>query len=253
MILIDRLLNRTPKVEFISSSPLALECYPIIKAKSLRPAWYSQEVREYASRRDAVSESNDTDVVTSVARCPGITKLLNEGWIVTTHQDIYLEIDKDMFGWATPIDDKENKDHNFVSWHNASTFKNNPNLAKKIPILKILTPWFIKIPKGFNLFQLPVPYSEETRFYSASGIFERAFGYCEVNIQLFWQAGSGKFLIPAGTPLAQLILIKENKVDAINRLATKEDLDALKLQQRIKMCTYKKKYLDIKNKLSNLL
>ena len=43
---------------------------------------------------------------------------------------------------------------------NDDIFKYSDFYTKKSPILKIQLPWVVKIPKGYSLLQLPVPYRE---------------------------------------------------------------------------------------------
>ena len=46
----------------------------------------------------------------------------------------------------------------------------------------------------------------------------------EINLQLLWQVGPGSYLIKAGTPLAHLILIKDEPVKTIYRTPTEKEL-----------------------------
>jgi hypothetical protein len=57
---------------------------------------------------------------------------------------------------------------------------------------------------------MPIPYSDNVDFTSAVGILR---GNSFLNIQLFWHCLKGVRTIKAGTPLHQMILIKDEKTD----------------------------------------
>ena len=76
-------------------------------------------------------------------------------------------------------------------------------------VIKIQTPWFVEVPKGYSLLMMPLPYSDDKRFTAATGLLR---GNQPLNVQVFWHCLNSEEIIPAGTPLNQMILIKDQSV-----------------------------------------
>jgi len=215
------LFKKPPVVEFLCVMPGALEIHPIESAKAFRPEWFKKSTQEWAENFKKGSPH------ISIGRCPGVTKLYDTGWIVSTWQDIEIEILEDGgYAWATKFDETPLRYDKClpVNEHSPLSFKHSEFLSKKIPILKINTPWHVKIPKGYNMLQLPVPYQEHDWFITAQGIFEKDFGNYELNISVLCNK-IGKFTIKAGTPMAHLILVKDEKIKHTVRYATTEECE----------------------------
>jgi hypothetical protein len=88
-------------------------------------------------------------------------------------------------------------------------------------LIKIQTPWFVTVPKGYSLLCLPVPYNDDIRFTASTGVLK---GCNDVNAQLFWHVKKGKEVVKKGTLLAQYILIKDEEVDYTVSVANDSDL-----------------------------
>jgi len=244
--------NKKPKVEFLCRIDSALVQYPIIEASKLPPAWFKEATSNYAKNAVNFKSSKDSKVVKNIVKCSGIRKLIKTGWILQTYQDIHLKILDGEFSWSTPLNQETICGTPFVSWHAFDSFTNCPQLEGKTPILKINTPWMVKIPKGYNMLQMPVTYGDEDRFLTATGIYERAFGFYELNIQLIWQGGNGEFLIKAGTPIAHLVLVEDSEIKATIRACTSKEVELLKTIQELKLCRYQQNYSMIKASIKQL-
>lgn len=213
--------KKPPVVEFLCVMPGALEIHPIESAKAFRPEWFKKSTQEWAENFKKGSPHR------SIGRCPGITKLYNTGWIVSAWQDIEIEIFEDgRYIWATNFDETPLRYDKClpVDDQSVESFKHSEFLSRTMSILKINAPWHVKIPKGYNMLQLPIPYQEHDLYTAAQGIYERSFGNYELNILLLCNK-IGKFTIKAGTPLAHLILIKDEKPKHIIRYATTEECE----------------------------
>jgi len=189
---------------------------PIIPAKELKREWVE------AARADFIEAKKEGINQTHIARCPGIFDINRTGWVLKSWLDIEIETngDLDTFLWRTPICQKERcpMAGDAVGWHHKDDFfkfqKNFPSNTLG-SIIKIQTPWRILIPKGYNVLEMPVPYSDESRFTVLPGTFYAGVAAC--NVQMLWHVTNGKTIIKAGTPLAQYILIPEDKPEAIVR------------------------------------
>jgi hypothetical protein len=153
------------------------------------------------------------------AKCPGIMLMCKTGWIQTAYQDIEIETFGDgvSFDWRTEIDQAKIPEvgdilNDYVHYHSPDQFdKFKPFTGNTLKtILKINSPWFVEIPKGYSLLRLPIPYHDDSRFSVPSGILSyNNF----LNIQLYWHCLNSKEVIKKGTPLCQMILIKNQEPD----------------------------------------
>jgi len=222
---------KKPKVEFLCLHPGALETYPIVPIHKARPQWLNDSLVEF------INLKNQGNADKSVARCPGITKLYKTGWVVQSWQDIKISVDKDgAYEWACSIDESKlvPEKPNMISNHMSDSFKHSEYLKNKVPILKLQLPWAVKIPKGYNMMLLPLPYQEHDYFTVARGIYERDYGYFLLNLPLLCKGEKYEFTIEAGMPLAHLVLIKDEKIDSVTRYATKKEI-----QDIVTVCSIK--------------
>lgn len=246
--------KKPPKVEFLCVDETIQHLYPIVEARKLHPTWFKETTTSYAKE---LLSSTDTSVRKNIAKCRGIRKLLNTGWVARTWQDIKLKVYEDgSFEWATPIDQTtlDNcADRESVTYHSMDSFSKCEALANKLPILKVQLPWVVKVPNGYNIMQLPITYGDEGRFVAATGIYEPAFGsMMELNIQLLWQAGAGEFLIKAGTPLAQFIATKNETLTALVRTITPKEMKVLSAEILTKHKSYCPHHTVVKEQLKQL-
>jgi hypothetical protein len=181
-----------------------------------------------AKARKFFSNNPDGPITT---KCPGIFSVLNTGWIQRTYMDITIETfgDKEHLWVNTEIDQRNATiqgqkylDH-YVSWHWADQFGNfREDCTDTLKtLIKIQSPWFVDIPKGYSLLMMPVPYNDDTRFTAATGLLK---GKHPLNVQLYWHCLNSKEVIKAGTPISQMILIKDQSNDYEIEVV-EEDLD----------------------------
>jgi hypothetical protein len=248
--LLKKLFFQKPTVEFVSSIPNLLDAEIIVPMHQYRPNWMKQEIEEYKANRAEFSHVRHNS---TIAKCAGLRALFQTGWIVKTWQDIFLDVHGDgTFSWNTPIDQKAANFYpiesglDFVGYHDQTLFKHSKFYAQTPAILKIQMPVFVKIPKGYNILQSPVPYQEHDDFVTAQGIYERGFGFFELNIQLMYNK-TGQSVIKAGTPIAHLCLIKDEKVSTNYCNASLEDIQQLKSQSLLKVALTNLGHKTLKN------
>ena len=196
-------------IEFYSLSPSVVESMPIIPAREYKYKWYARAVEELRNKSN----------LNSVARCPGIIDVNSRGWVQRTYQDIWIETTEDNKRFirareeinqkALPMGDKM---YNYVNFHGPGTlahFREGHDHAMDT-IIKIQSPWRVKIPDGYTLLAMPIPYPDDQRFTAAHGTLK---GEIWLNVQLFWHVKPGGIQhIPKGTPVQQYILIKDEDV-----------------------------------------
>ena len=207
-------------IQFKTISKELTKDYPIQKASLDNFEWYKKMVGDL--RKTSKFELH-------TGRCPGIISVCNEGWYLVNYQDIEIKTcghDRD-FTWKSEIDQKKLIGYDYVHYHTFNQLKKFKEFRKDTlhTLIKIQTPWFADIPKGYYLLVLPLPYTDELRFTSSTGILK---GRSALNTQLFWHIKNGTEVIKKGTLLAQLILIKEDKINYSVLQATEEEIQERK-------------------------
>jgi hypothetical protein len=105
------------------------------------------------------------------------------------------------------------KDNNFNSELISSFSGKHPNLAVPVAngsiksLIKINTPWAVKIPTGWSMLMLPVSYGDDTRFTAKPGILTEGEFYT-ISPIIEWHVKNSVEKIEAGTPLLQMIPIR---------------------------------------------
>ena len=90
--------------------------------------------------------------------------------------------------------------------------KNWPKNAHE-QVIKINTPWHVRIPKVYKMLQTMPAFGDENRFLTISGIVEEEHGIVKLNFPMYW-FDRGTTLLKQGTPIAQLIVIKQENIEA---------------------------------------
>jgi hypothetical protein len=212
------MLFKKPKVVFECLIPGVERIMPMVEAKTIRHPWVNRAVAELKADRQHPEFGMHNKVYT--AKCPGIFSLQRHGWVMRTWQDITIETfgDGSRFEWTSSMDQKNLNEHvgDCVSFHPdiqlANYMENWPNNTLRT-LLKIQSPWRCVVPKGYYLMEMPVAYSDESRFTTVNGFFSHEQGIAQMNPQFMWHIMNGKTLIKAGTPISQYILIPKDGYD----------------------------------------
>jgi hypothetical protein len=209
------------KIKFYCSLPEVLEKYPIIKSKDFNYAWLKKSAIEY--KKDLQTNSKYQHVNGTI-KCTGIHSILNKGYILRSWFDLTIKTTNDPYKFEYIIPQEiaaylEEKKYNkqLITWFSGDDSRLSVPLSENSlqTLIKIITPWAVSIPKGWNLLIQPIPYPDETAFTATHGILESGDFY-EINPILAWHKKNEDVLIKAGTPLCQLIPIKETEIKVEN-------------------------------------
>ena len=205
-----------PKIEFCSEI-IGLEKFmPIIPAKDLPLDWVKRALADV--KKEGLIETG-INTKAHITRCPGIMSSRTQGWIVRLHQDIEIEATDKHIVWRTPINDQKYS-HDLLE-PTVNTFQDYVlyQFMKKWPkgahpmVVKINTPWHVKIPRGYKMLQTMPAFGDENRFQTITGIVEEEHGIVKLNFPMYWFE-QGTTLLKQGTPIAQLMVIKQDEVEA---------------------------------------
>ena len=211
-------------IKFISVIEGVEETMPIIPASKQQYGWVKKaanHLKTVGSLTEMEEYANSNLDIRHTSKCPGIINLKSKGFIVRNHSDINLKIlDKDGgYEWNTPSNWIEMSDgicENTITHHfegSLHQFMNDWPKDTLLIVLKINLPWYVKIPKGWELIMVDPFYKDDYRFTVCPGIFEPELGLAKLNIPVHWHSTSGEFMIKAGTPIAQLIPLRKENID----------------------------------------
>jgi hypothetical protein len=238
-----------PKVEFRYLIPNMNAIMPIIPAKAYKHAWAK---RARAHMTELMQNNPDLfkEKFVHITKCVGIRDIMQRGWIVRSWMDIVIETASNGTDvkWFSPLDQREFLPRrDAISFHApeqlSDFYESWPDDALRM-LIKINTPWAVKVPRGYSMLLMPVAYADESRFTVMSGLIQSDLPAAPINVQMRWHVKEGKELIKAGTPLAQLILIKDDDVEATQ--VYREDDDMLFGSYLLYNNRFSRMYSDIK-------
>lgn len=226
------------KIQFFSSIPGLADACPIIPASKYIANWQKRAREDYKS-----SAKKKDGRVDHIAQCPGIFDLHRHGYILPMWHDVLIETmgDGSDFRWTVPTSDI----HDLAEGKEIIS-KQQTGVETLMPVkpwsmsslIKFNTPWNVIAPKGVKFIMIPIAYPDSFEFESSIGILDPSIS-TELNCQAFYNIPRGKFLLKAGTPLAQLIPLSEEKFELVVRDKNKSDELWLKKKQFIMNFTFK--------------
>lgn len=208
-------------LEFYTLIPELIKDMPIEKARIKGFQWYKNMVDAYLA--------SDPKPHIHTSRCPGILGICSMGWVQRTYQDFTITTNGDgkSFEWHTQNDQKQlmygELMENYISHHPPRQLFDFGQFKKDTleTIIKIQSPWTVKIPEGYTLLEMPIPYSDCNHFTSAIGVLKN-YSFC--NVQLFWHTLNEEVVIKKGTPLCQYLLIKDEEHEAVLKVADRNTM-----------------------------
>lgn len=198
-----------------------MEKYPIIKAKEFKPQWIKDSASAYKSDLNTKSK---TSHVNGTIKCVGIHAILNRGFILRTWHDFTIRTGSDPYQFEYFIPEaitsylqERNYNNQLISWFSGkdSTIRTPVPDGSLKTLIKLVMPWSVEIPKGWSLLIQPIPYPDEPAFSATHGILSRGDFY-EINPILIWHKMNSETLIKAGTPICQMIPIRDEEIEFEN-------------------------------------
>lgn len=133
--------------------------------------------------------------------CPSFLDIFTEGFILPAHTDMWFRVEENgQFEWQvanTSFHIETHNNHQLVN-HIKSPIKQ---------VFKIIYPWFVVVPKGYSIRQLPMFYDYNPDWHIAYGTF-KADRIPEIALQLNFTSEKNEIFIKAGTPLCQYVPYK---------------------------------------------
>jgi hypothetical protein len=171
------------------------------------PNWY----KELDSYTHGKKEILDNSVVpTTIKRCMPVFDSMTAGYIIFTPYDLFVTqtTSEDDPLTTQPFYHWKGKD--FISFHDISQAPNYPNnLGHTVSFPKFINQWGIKTPRGYSTMFIQ-PTHRDSVFTIFPGIVDTDRYTDGVNIPFILNDINFSGLIPAGTPIAQVIPFKRD-------------------------------------------
>ncbi|MEM9054862.1 MAG: hypothetical protein AAGB16_06010 [Pseudomonadota bacterium] len=205
-------------IEFVCSPELFGKIPEPTRAGKAMPDWFRSLPREMGMR-----DAHGLPGLTAKA-CLPMTDIFSLGYILPLPVDLQIEGEGYgaplQIGWAQDIGFNPVEAH-----HPGQIGAPNPPFGAAQP-QKFVNPWRLIVPKGYSvLFTHPFNHFE-LPFLCFNAMVDCDQFETTVNIPFLWTGAPGRHVLPAGTPIAQVIPIKRETLlkDYQARAATTEEV-----------------------------
>lgn len=200
--------NRMSKdIQFTSLYDNVMEMFYPKPASEYIPDWYKNQP-SYTNNKRNINDSGKTNA--TIKKCVPVFDAITAGYIIVTCMDIEI-IKKENFSdykWAYKFNSPFGKVDPVV-FHNPEQADKHPSFKDFSSPPKFINPWSIQTPKGYStLFVAPM--HRDSPFEILPGIVDTDMHFSEVNFPFSLKDPNWSGIIPAGTPIAQVIPFKRD-------------------------------------------
>lgn len=220
---------KSNKIIFTNLGLVSEEYYPQPASKFL-PEWYKKTDSYVTGKKEIYSPNINLDTTASIKKCIPVFDALTAGYIIPTYCDIWVS--KDAVGnilYSASLD--QAKPFPSITFHDIIQAPYHPRM-NNYPYPKINSPWSIKTPKGYSCLFIPPVHGGNKFFTIAEGFVDTDKYSSPVNFPFVLNDTSFEGLIPAGTPIVQVIPIKRDKWK-INMGTEKDKKNAEEINNRL--------------------
>lgn len=167
------------------------------------PNWY-KETQSYVN--DEKKPNGSGGGTGTIKRCMPVFDALNSGYLLITHTDIWVSQKENEFG----------KMEAWYEWPSFSPIQFHPSEQAPLypgttgsPVPKWMNPWGIKTPKGYSTL-FTAPFHRENIFVALPAVVDTDNYISPVNIIFTLANPQFEGMVPAGTPICQVIPFKRD-------------------------------------------
>jgi len=196
------------KITFTKSLNVSDEYCPKPAANFI-PEWYKNLETRIPIEKKPSS-------LATVKKCIPVFDAMTSGYIIVSPCDVYVSVEDGEIVYKNPL--------NIIEFHPMKQAHNHP-VANGNPFPKWINPWAIKTPKGYSTLFIAPMHNPNPWFEIMPGIVDTDTYTASVNFPFVLKNVTKEVLIPAGTPIAQLIPIKRSSwiSQIIKEIPTKEN------------------------------
>tara|TARA_B110000503_G_scaffold86108_1_gene131112 strand:+ start:511 stop:1206 length:696 start_codon:yes stop_codon:yes gene_type:complete len=219
-------------VIFYTEFPQLVKDYPIYPAKDYKRKWVKDCAANFIKYKKRFPNA------LTAAKCPGLRTVMESGYIVQNWFDFTIETSGDEYEFIVQYPDSLKEYLEVIGYDglliNSFNTKfgpvNIPTYNNLGSIIKIWTPYHIEVPEGYSLSIQPIHYDDTPSFTACYGSLEAGMNV-DFNVHVYWHEKNGKIFIPAGTPLCQVVLVKNQDSQMLINVADKNIATKIKKLQ----------------------
>lgn len=213
------------KIIFINAKEID-SLYAPLPAKHYIPDWY----KHLTSHIDNKNYPNlDGGISATIKKCIPVFDAITAGYIITTHVDIYVQ-EQDgapFYSWPS---------QNAIEFHPIEQAPHHPK-QNAFPYPKFINPWGIKTPKGYSLLIIS-PMHRDNIIEILPGLVDTDKYFSPINFPFVLKDINFRGLIPAGTPIAQVIPIKRSLWKSLITNKNKPKQQIIKISSKLRSVFY---------------
>lgn len=170
--------------------------YPPVPASKMLPEWYKNTPSYLRDKKEVIHGS----ITGTIKKCVPVFDAITAGYIIPTQIDVYVEQENELpyYNWVS----KE-----VLQFHPLEQAVFHP-LQNGAPYPKWLNPYAIKTPPGYSTLFIPPMHRENNFFTILPGVVDTDTWTSPVNFPFVLNDSKFEGLIPAGTPMVQVIPFK---------------------------------------------
>jgi len=172
--------------------------FPPKPAREQVPDWYKNTTGYINNEKNIINGS----VKSTIKKCIPVFDALTSGYIIFTQVDISVSIQdgSSYFQWPTT---------NAIEFHSDEQAELHPYYSG-MPYPKLINPWAIKTPLGYSSLFIPPMHNSNKIFTAFPGIVDTDSFHGNVNFPFILDDPKWEGIIPAGTPIVQVIPFKRD-------------------------------------------
>ena len=192
------------------------DLYPPEPASKIIPDWY-KEIESYVG--GVKKPDGNASTTATIKRCMPVFDAIISGYIIKSQVDVFVSqkemLDENNMPTGNKIPWYEWPILNAVEFHPIIQAPNYPlrkNLPDRGSYPKWINPWSITTPEGYSCLFVQ-PFHRESIFTILPGIVDTDTYSSPVNFPFVLNDWSFEGLIPAGTPIAQIVPFKRDEFE----------------------------------------
>lgn len=188
-------------IEFVNVTNNQIDArYHPKPAKNFLADWYKQTPSRVNNLPRKIVDSRSP---ATVKKCVPVFDYLTAGYVIPTHCDIYVERSGQDQIFHFPEGD-------VIGWHPAVQVEKHP-MTRNSPVPKIISPWAIKTPRNYSCLFVPPGHMGNIYFNTLEGYVDTDTYLGPVNYLFTMRDKNFEGMIPAGTPIVQVIPVRREQ------------------------------------------
>lgn len=201
------------KIEFTSVIEMENSIFHPFPASSVVPDWYRKMPMHVGGNEKSFVDGFPNS---TIKRCVPVADAMGAGYIIPTYQDVVVSDQIQQDGSSLPYFSWRGNNENFavIDFHQVSQAPIHP-MANGNPFPKWNNPWAIKTPPGYSVIFCNPMHRDNGIFTIFPGIVDTDSYSAPVNFPFQLNNPDFRGIIPAGTPICQIIPFKRDEWDMV--------------------------------------